>query len=97
MKRKPDIRRVRRWTVGLAVGVLFAVFLYWLCQEAEMRTARTVFLVLMCLLAAAELFVELRYHRCPHCGEFPGRYGNHCPHCGGLLFEEEKEDDEWNT
>lgn len=95
MKCRPDIRQVREWCVILAAGMLITGLLAKLCRSGDSLTGQWVFVVLACLFGAAELFVELRYNKCPHCGEFPGRHGNHCQHCGGLLFEEE--DDGWKT
>lgn len=92
MKRRPDIQQVRKWCIILAAGMLITGLLARLCRADG---ARWLFAGLACLFGAAELFVEIRYNNCPHCGEFPGRHGNHCQHCGGLLFEEE--DDGWKT
>ena len=89
-----NLRKVSRliWLLiggGSVLFILCALFLAWTHPDTpanELVNCRTIWLLLpSALMAAAGVYVSLRYWRCPHCGwplrtKYP--IPRECPRCG---------------
>lgn len=88
---KMTVRQARKWGNLFAVCAIIAVLAL---QFFDSTAGLVICGAAAALLLTAALYVQLRFMRCPHCGQLLGRnYGEYCQFCGRALDEDASDEE----
>lgn len=74
-----DLKKTKK-TINILAGI-YLFFAIWLAVAPSLLC-----MIPLILLTVAIIAVNIRYWRCPHCGQHLGRdVGRYCTHCGEEL------------